>query len=173
MWSVTRLLNLTSITRRFPIPEGFCAKIVVFGYFRSKMYPSPKKCRFYQPEMSFSDRNSVFRSHCGHFEEKYCGTDRVLSQYYWLYLVKMIYLYFIIYALNRWELVIVLFQHFNTTLIILQSLNYSKLSENLPCWPIFQPILNDCYNYNRFMGFILSMGNYGDHLPHISTMRGH
>ena len=99
--------------------------------------------------------------------------NTVVQTGYWLYLVKMIYLYFIIYALNRWELVIVLFQHFNTTLIILQSLNYSKLSENLPFWPIFQPILNDCYNYNRFMGFILSMGNYGDHLPHISTMRGH
>ena len=44
--------------------------------------------------------------------------------------------------------------------------------QNLPFLTNFRPILNDCYNYKRFMGFILSMGNYEDHLPHISTMWG-
>ena len=67
--------ELDFVNQKVPGPENSGSWL-----FLIKNVPvSEKKCHFYQPEMSFSDRNSVFRSHCGHFEEKYCDTDRVLT----------------------------------------------------------------------------------------------
>ena len=88
--------------------------------------------------MSLLVSNSVSENFWIHKFRRILRENTVLRAVNWLCLVKMIYLYFIIYGLNRWILVIVLFQYFNTTLIILQSLNYSKLSKNLP----FLTVLN-------------------------------